>query len=197
MAEQQIDLTIVICTVPNRTEKALELFQRFSEAALDNFEILLIGDNKKRSIGKKRELGLKLAQGKYITWYDDDDDFTDYTIPEFKKAVKKDKDVIVGHSLAIVNGKPGYVEFDLNNTNAEFLPGGFCKRLPFPQGCAWRMDLVKDIPYPDLMYDEDWQWAKEALKKIKTQAKINKVIHIYNHDSDKSEAVHKSQEVHS
>lgn len=194
MGKQQIDLTIVICTVPSRTAKALDLFQRFSEAAPENFEILLIGDNKKRSIGKKREMGLKLAQGKYITWYDDDDDFTDYTMSEFERSIKEDKDVICGYSLAIVNGKPGYVEFDLNNENQEFLPGGFCKRLPFPQGCAWRRELVKDIPFPDTMYNEDWPWALKALKNITNQAKIKKVIHIYNHDSNKSEAIHESEE---
>jgi len=185
-----IELTIVVCTVPSRTAKAMDLYLRLVEASPDSFEILLIGDNKKRSIGKKREIGLKLAQGKYIMWIDDDDDFTDYTIPEMIRAIKEDKDVICGYALAIVNGKPGYVEYDIENTNEEFLPGGFCKRLPFPQGCAWRMKLVKDIPYPDLMYDEDWQWAVQALKKVKTQSKSRKVIYIYNHDSDKSEAVH-------
>lgn len=188
--KQQIDLSIIVCTVPNRTKKALDLFLRLSEAAPDNFEILLIGDNKKRSIGKKRELGLRLAQGRYITWLDDDDDFTAHTFPEFKKAVKHDADVICGYSLAIVNGKPGYVEFDLENENEEFLPGGFCKRLPFPQGCAWKLELVKDIPFPDTMYGEDWDWAKSALENINTQYKINTVIHIYKHDENQSEAVH-------
>ncbi len=190
MAEKKIDLTIVICTVPNRTVQALDLFKRFSDAAPDNFEILLIGDNKQRSIGKKREMGLKLAQGKYITWYDDDDDFTVYTMPEFARAVKEDKDVIVGYSLVIVNGQPGYIEFDRSNISEEFKPEGLTKRYPFPQGCAWKRSLVKDIPFPDKMYAEDSGWAEKALKNIRTQSKIRKVIHIYNHDSNKSEAVH-------
>lgn len=190
MNENQIDLTIIVCTVPSRVSKALDLFSRLCDEAPGNFEILLIGDNKKRSIGKKREMGLRLAQGRYVTWLDDDDDFTDHTFPELERAVKEDKDVICGHSLAIVNGDPGYVEFDLDNENEEFLPGGFCKRLPFPQGCAWKLELVKDIPFPDTMYGEDWEWAEQALKNINTQYKIRKVIHIYKHDEDESEAVH-------
>ena len=192
--EVPIDLTIIVCSVPSRTAKALDLFSRLCDEAPENFEILLIAYNKKRSIGKKRQMGLDMAQGRYVMWIDDDDDFTDYTFPELERAVKQDKDVICGHSLAIVNGNPGYIEFDIKNKNEEFKPGGFCKRLPFPQGCAWKLDLVKDIPFPDLMYNEDWLWAKEALKNINNQYKINKVIHIYNHDSNESEAIYKENE---
>ena len=188
--DSQIDLTIVVCTVPNRIAKALDLFLRLSEAAPENFEILLIGDNKKRSIGKKRETGITLAQGKYITWLDDDDDFTAYTFPEFTKGVASDADVICGKSLAILNGKPGFVDFDLDNENEEFRYNDITKRLPFPQGCAWKMEIVKNIQFPDSMYGEDWEWAKQALMYVKTQYKTDSVIHIYKHDEKGSEAVY-------
>ena len=182
------DVTVIICTVPKRAKQAIEKFAEIS-SKFPKWEILLIGDNKKRSIGKKREAGLKLAQGKYITWLDDDDDFTDFTYEEVNKALEEDKDIIAGYQLAIINGVPGFVEFDLNCQNETWIADGFTKRQPFPHGNFWKRELVQDVPFPDLNDAEDWGWAKIALEKIKSQSKIKKVIHIYNHDDRTSEAM--------
>ena len=66
-------LSIIIPAVPSRFEKARKLFEFMQANSTDEVEILLLFDNKKRSIGKKREAILELAQGDYFWMVDDDD----------------------------------------------------------------------------------------------------------------------------
>ena len=49
---------------------------------IELFEGKTFFDNKKRTIGKKRDEMLKLAQGKYVTFVDDDDRISDDYVDE-------------------------------------------------------------------------------------------------------------------
>ena len=67
----KILLTILVPTVPSRIDY---FYPRIMKQLLDqtkkynNIELVSFFDNKKRTIGKKRDEMLKLAQGKYVTF---------------------------------------------------------------------------------------------------------------------------------
>jgi len=52
----------------------------------------------------------------------------------------------------------------------------------------WKRELIKNISFPDIMYGEDYRWAGKALKKINTQHKIDKILHIYQYDDNTTAA---------
>ncbi len=41
---------------------------------------------------------------------------------------------------------------------------------------------------PDLSWSEDWLWCEQMLNEVKTQHRIEKVLHFYRYDRNKSEA---------
>ena len=68
-------LSILICTTETRVTNFLPVIVQ--ELALQSkdlpVEVLYLGDNKKRSVGQKRNDLIDLAQGEYFTFVDDDD----------------------------------------------------------------------------------------------------------------------------
>ena len=81
-----------------------------------DIEIVSILDNKKISIGKKRHLLHKIAQGKFCAIIDDDDDVAPNFIDEVYAAIKENPDVDVIHynQEAIFDGISFLVVTDVN-----------------------------------------------------------------------------------
>jgi len=182
-----IKLSILIPAIPSRWEKFQRIFDKLNSQTTDEVEILGFIDNKKRSIGAKRE-GLKgLVNGEYMCFVDDDDDVSDDFVKEILKGMKENPDVITFQQNAIIGDKKGIIDFDLNNANEQFKPNEVTKRKPFTC-CAWKSSLGKVVKFPDLMYGEDAGWLIPLWKIATTQYKINKVLHTYIFDPKITEA---------
>lgn len=182
-----IKLTVLIPAIPSRWNKFQKIFDKLEKQATDEVEILAFIDNKKRTIGAKRE-GLKgLVKGEYMCFVDDDDDVSDDFIEEILKGMKGNPDVITFQQNAIIGDKKGIIDFDLDNDNEQFKPNEVTKRKPFTC-CAWKSSLGKVVKFPDLMYGEDAGWLIPLWEIAITQYKINKVLHTYIFDSKITEA---------
>ena len=69
-------LSILILTLPSRRKTFLDDLLNNLEAQASSYpevEILVFYDNKKRTVGQKRDGVLSLAKGDYMTFIDDDD----------------------------------------------------------------------------------------------------------------------------
>lgn len=190
-----IKLSILIITTPSRTEMSLALYDRVLEMIGDkDAECLLIFDNKKRSIGAKREAAKNMAQGKFFLFCDSDDILLD--IEEIYAACEHDVDVIdfkaecsnADGSTFIVTQRLGN-EVEHNTENGVYLD---CNRPPFPN-CAWNAKFKK-IKYPDISFGEDWVWVEKCLKTAKTEFFIDKVLFKYNFSPTGTEASTASNE---
>lgn len=79
----EILLSIVIPSIPERKEKSWDLFEKLQQqinnrlTKPEQVEIIMFTDNRRRSIGKKREGCVQLATGKYVALLDDDDGVSD------------------------------------------------------------------------------------------------------------------------
>ena len=193
-------LSILIPSVPSRIDKVKSLYDRLNCLIGDSLvEVLTFTDNKKRSIGKKREALVKISNGEYVCFLDDDDDFFDEYVSELLHATEKGTDVITFKQKCTIDGKSCIVDFDLNHTeneevkmiNSEYKD---VKRMPF-HICAWKSEIAKSEDFPDVGYGEDWDWCKRLLSKTKTQYKIDKLLHHYVFDSKVTEAPTESNEV--
>lgn len=183
-------LSILICSIPSRFELAKKLHDDISIMCEGkNVEIIIFTDNKKRTIGEKREALKNISNGKYFMFVDDDDSL--YSVDDIYEACKQDVDVITFKSKCRNSDGSEYIvtaglgnEVEHNTEDGRYLD---CKRPPFTQS-AWS-EHFKSIPFPALNYAEDWGWVEQALKKAHQEIHIPEVLHGYNFNPAVSEAV--------
>jgi len=176
-------LSILTSTIPGRELQLAELIAKL-EAQIGELPVehLVLCDNKRRSIGAKRQALVDIARGEYIAFVDDDDDISSDYVSSLLEAIKTGADVITFRQRAIYNGKESEVNFGINNQDEPFNPGGITKRAPW-HVCAWRRERVADCVFGDLAYHEDTVWCMQARPLIRTAHHISKVLHIYRHDA--------------
>jgi len=155
-------------------EKLLQQAVNFPEV-----EIIVFMDNKKRTIGEKRTGAMKLANGKYFTMLDDDDDCSDDYIEELVKACESNADIISFDQKAIVDGLgETTVNFSLTNENEEFNNGGITKRKPFP-ACAFKTSKFQHLDFGKTSYGEDTIFCEQAWQIAESEHHIDKILHTY------------------
>jgi glycosyltransferase involved in cell wall biosynthesis len=193
-----IVLSILVPSIPSRIDKFLKpLYSKLESQSskVSDVEVLCLLDNKKRSIGLKRDALLRAAQGKYVAFVDDDDDISDDYVEQLRNAIYhegKGSDVIVFDQIASINNNQFRVRFgiEFENEQAEMDPYGQYKdivRKPF-HVCAWKRELAIKYKFPDCSYGEDWYWAKQVLGEVSTQYRIDKILHYYRYNDSVTEA---------
>jgi len=179
-------LTILVPTVSNRIDY---FYPRIMKQLLDqtkkynNIELISFFDNKKRTIGKKRDEMLKLAQGRYITFVDDDDRISDNYTDEIMNAIIQNNDVdcFVYNVICCVNNSPikkicKYgTEFEYGDIN-----GGKEWRGKPAHTMVWKSSIAKQHNYSNKQNGEDIDWVNRACKDIKNQYRIDKVLYYYD-----------------
>jgi len=177
-------LTILVPTVPSRINY---FYPRIMKQLMDqtknynDVEVISFFDNKKRTIGKKRDEMLKLAQGKYVTFVDDDDRVSEDYVDEIMNAItNNDVDCIVYNVICCVNNgtnklcKYG-IEFEYGDIN-----GGLEWRGKPAHTMVWKASIAKKHYYSNRQNGEDVDWVKRAYLDIKTQHRVDKVLYYYD-----------------
>jgi len=181
-------LSILIPSIPSRFDRLAKIFQKIDSQSTEEVEILVFIDNKRRSIGLKRDALVQMSKGEYVCFVDDDDDVEDDYIEQLLIGCESGKDVIVFWQRAYADGKEAIIDFDLSNENTPFVAGTTVPRKPF-HVCAFRGEIARKYRFPDKMYGEDWEWCEQVLTEVKTQYKIGKILHTYYYDSEVTEAI--------
>jgi glycosyltransferase involved in cell wall biosynthesis len=176
-------LSILTPTIPGREKQLERLTDRLAAQIGDSpVEHLVLCDNKRRSIGGKRQALLDIARGEYIAFVDDDDTVAEGYVSSLLTAIEKGADVITFRQRAIYNGLESTVVFGINNRDEAFNPGGTTFRAPW-HVCAWRRDRVADCQFAETNYGEDRIWAMQARRRARTGYHIDRVLHTYIHDA--------------
>jgi hypothetical protein len=176
-------LSILTPTIPGR-EKQLQALQRRIEKqiGIQAIEHLILSDNRKRSIGAKRQALLDIARGQYIAFVDDDDDVADGYIEELVNAAASGADVITFLQGATYNGQQSVVDFQLGQGDHGFVPGGLTNRDAWHVN-AWRRSRVAHCQFGESNYGEDLTWCQQARRMAQTTVHIPKILHFYRHDA--------------
>lgn len=195
-------LSVLIPAVPSRmTNRTWALFRKLvvqSQACVRplDVEVLVLLDNKRRSIGLKRDALLRAARGAFIVIIDDDDDVADDYVPVVLRVIDEnpDVDVIVYDEMAqLETGPPFIVSFSLAHDNDPVVvaeDGSIppVRRKPWHQ-CPWAARLAKSVRFPDASVGEDWAWAKQVIELgAKTEARIDRVMRYYRRNEVPTEA---------
>lgn len=189
-------LSILIPSIPERIEKAMKLYNKLlAQIGDEPVEVLLLMDNRKRSIGAKRNDLKDMAKGLYWAFCDDDDDISDNYIERIIDSIISNQldsstnlmpDVITFNQIANINNVPYPVKFGLNNDNEE-LNEQLTLRQPF-HVCAWLNEKFKDCKFGDSNYGEDAIFVQQACSIATVEYHIDEVLHIYKFNSDLSRA---------
>jgi glycosyltransferase involved in cell wall biosynthesis len=181
-----IILSILVLTVPSRINyfypRLMNDLILQTEKYKDKIELLALFDNKKRSVGKKRQELIDISQGEFIVFIDDDDRIADDYIESIMSAILKDKDldVLVFNTICNVNNtydklcKYG-IEFEYGDIN-----NGKEWRGKPAHTMVWRSSIVKKHKYQNISNGEDINWVLSAYKDINKQVRIDKILYWYD-----------------
>lgn len=190
-----IQLSILIPTTMSRLDMSVKLYNKIIDMVGEKkIEVLMLFDDKKRSIGAKREALKNISQGKFFQFCDSDDQllgldeiyeatFMDVDVIDFKARCQNDD-----KSTFIVTQRLGN-EVEHNTKDGRYLD---CNRPPF-QNCAWH-NKFKKYSFADINYGEDWYFIEQCLKEAKTEHYIDEILYSYDFDPSITEASTESNE---
>lgn len=180
-------LSILICSLHSRKDKFKRL-QDIIQPQLDRFvnqvEGVVITDNGEMPIGKKRNYLIENSTGEYITFIDDDDTVSDNYVELLLEAMQADTDVIVFDAMRYVDGIRDRqviygIEFKQDSTTAQTY-----LRIPNHLMCV-KKELALQVPFKEINFGEDSDYAKRLLPLLKTQARIDRILYSYLYNSKK------------
>jgi glycosyltransferase involved in cell wall biosynthesis len=195
----EIKFSILMLSIPERIESmtaAVKHLQEQADAVGQGkaVEILVLLDNRSKSISEKRNDLLQMARGKYIAFLDDDDAVSKEYMAKILTAIDTHDgiDCISFNQWCSINGEPMDVEFGIGNPHGQlwrdedgFL--GNIKRPPYHM-CLWRSTIAKSESFNPVygangQSSEDIDWLLRLYPKIQTEHHIEDSLHGYIYSS--------------
>lgn len=192
--KKPILLSILIPTVEERWREFENLKSNiYAELNEDGFlrevEMLSIRDNKEMTIGEKRELLYKEANGLYAIQLDDDDQLSRNAIQLILEAIRSNPDVdcITFEEHIDIDGKIQRSNHSLKYADwcDNFDGFDYC-RTPFMKSVI-KTEIAKSVPIPHIRFGEDHQWAQALKSHLKTEFHIDQQLYKYIHRSSNHE----------
>lgn len=195
MVSTGLMLSILIITVFERDSSKLiaELNRQIGKKPV---ELLVLSDNRRRTLGEKRNALLRLAKGEWIVQLDDDDwiceDFVDTLLAEIDK--KPDANCISYDSeCTLIWGDNPTNPFrvrcstEFENEQVAVVDGKWIDITRKPWfWCAWRRDFAAGFLFPeDGRKGDDWYWLSQFMPHAK-EVHLDKVMYYYRYVESQS-----------
>jgi glycosyltransferase involved in cell wall biosynthesis len=196
----KIKFSVLMLSIPSRIESMSAAVKHLQEQADatgqgESVEILVLLDNRSKSISEKRNDLLRMARGRYVAFLDDDDAVNkDYIISILKAIDENDVDCITFNQWCSIDGEPMDVEFGIGNPHGQlwrdedgFL--GNIKRPPYHM-CVWKRSIAQSEVFKPLIgangqsYGEDIDWLMRLYPKVQTEHHIQDQLHGYIYNSN-------------
>lgn len=183
-------LSILIPTLPIRFHKFQTLLFKLQKQATEDVEIIYLGDTKSHTVGEKRNILLNIAKGKYSIFVDDDDDIADTYISELLNTITNNNgvDVICFQVEISINGSEWKKVYYSKKYARDFNHATHYERLPNHLMC-FRTELARKVPYKNISFGEDADFAKEILLLIESETIIPKTLYYYHANHSTSETL--------
>lgn len=193
-----VNLSVLILTVPKRVPTFFsKLVQCLENQTKDRKDVEVLGlyDNKKRTVGEKRNILLNVAKGKFIAFVDDDDRVSPDYISSITEAIinNPEADCIVFDCLCTIikNGKvtvKRHCKYGIEFTSFGITtPDGRNWAGKPVHTMAYSSKIAKQIPFPARNFKEDFEWSNKACLEIKNQIRINKILYYYDYNTATTE----------
>lgn len=157
-----------------------------SEKDRARVEILVLVDSKTKVLGDKRNDLVRLAQGEYVVFVDDDDRVSEDYVSSLLEATQYEADVITFDASVSLNGgtaKPCRYSLKFNedkNVHSEY------QRIP-NHISAVKRDIALRAPFPSRGTGEDSEYARSLKPLLRTEHRIERVLYFYDFSSATTE----------
>lgn len=179
----KIDLSILVCTTTERKHFLERMIDAFTPQLNYRVELLVESDDGNMRIGRKRNLLLDKAKGKYICYFDDDDLPSEDYVEKILKAIEPNPDCCSLEGLYTVDGNNptlfrhslDYKQWETANENGETV----YYRTPNHLNAVKR-DIALQVRFNDNMSNgEDKDYSDRIRPLLKKESKIDGVIYHY------------------
>lgn len=187
-----IKLSILIATVPSRLNTFFPTLIDSLNAQIgnrDDIEILGFYDNKKRTVGQKRNDLLDLAEGEFLTFIDDDDRVADDYIESIMECIynNPNADCIVFDCITTIDGDTNNPTYSKYSIQYDYTHVGDQWRGKPAHTMVWKSEIAKGTSYLSQNYGEDIDWVKRACVNIIDEIRIDKVLYYYDFNNSTTE----------
>jgi len=181
------ELSILICTHPNRTMLLSRMLRHLNQQLVDGVEVIIELNIDTKSRGASRNRLLDKANGKYCVSVDEDDVVADDYVSRILTAIKSEPDIcsIAGYVTSLWNNRRRYFVLSQKYEPVFSLPSAdhvddtyfrYSSHL-----CPIRTEIAREVRFPDGMVNEDNGYS-DRLKKYNGELKeviIEPVIYYY------------------
>jgi cellulose synthase/poly-beta-1,6-N-acetylglucosamine synthase-like glycosyltransferase len=193
-------LSILICTIEERSDqlKTLLKFLKVGKEKTINggyykikvydcgeYEVITCCDNAHMKVGTKRNKLMDAAKGKYLTYVDDDDTLDKDYIKEILAATDKDVDVITYKAVMYSSGVKKYDVIYDPRLNKDYEDETTAYRRP-NHLMVWNRRKIMGIRFPPQSFGEDYIFARNVSRRIRSFHEIDKVLYSYMFDPTKT-----------
>lgn len=177
--EEPKTLSILICTLYSRKLKLQRLLRILRPQKVPGVEILIEIDNGGMSIGAKRNILLKDAQGDYICFVDDDDEVSEDYVFKIMKAIQTEADCcnLVGEIYQKRKNRTRTFKHSIEY-HKWFEKDGVYYRCPNHLNAVKR-ELAQKVRFKDISMGEDQDYSMRLLPLLETEAQIDGVLYFY------------------
>lgn len=176
--------SILLCGTPRRLQTSgpkvyAELIRQIEALKVVGIELIYLIDNKKRSVGNKRQWLLSMAQGEYISFVDDDDHpFETYCLDIYRELIKKPDAVTFVVNVTINGGKAKPCYYSTKYAKDANHKNHYERQINHLM--VTKRDYAIKAGFPDKSMGEDNWYATRLKQFIKTEVNINKVLYHYD-----------------
>ena len=182
-------VSLLICSTTWRTRYLTRLLNcldpqlaRFSTAV----ELLVSSDGGQKPIGRKRNELMERATASYLCFIDDDDLVAPTYLEDILTALAQtpDADCVALEGIVTFDGAHPCRFVHSIAYRSWYDADGIFYRPPNHLN-AVKVQLARQIPFPEILYGEDRDWSARLLPLLKTEAPVSRTLYYYEYRSNK------------
>jgi hypothetical protein len=184
------ELSILIPTLPARIELYYSIIQNLNNQIILNnlqnrVQILSICDTKDISVGEKRNMLLRMSNGRYVCFIDDDDKVASDYVIKIINAIQSGADVITFCGDYVENGIN--TPFSISMVHrGNFNEHNNFYRLP-NHLCPVKREIALSCLFSDKNFGEDSDYSERINNHIKNEFHIQEKLYFYMYNSNTSQ----------